>query len=63
MAAKSTSGSGFLSIFVFATLDLVENANNLEKCPLTFFLRNLGSKFKNLKINVKTYVNFPFANF
>jgi len=37
MAAKTTSGSGFLSIFEFTTLDLVENANNLEKSSLTLF--------------------------
>jgi len=38
MAAKTTSGSGFLSIFEFTTLDLVENANNLEKkFPYTFW--------------------------
>jgi len=48
MAAKSTSGSGFLSIFVFATLDLVENANNLEKCPLTFF-EKFGLKVQKFK--------------
>jgi len=35
--AKTTLGSGFLFIFVFATLDLVENANNLQKIVPTCF--------------------------
>jgi len=34
---------GFVSIFVFSTLNFDENANNLE------ILRNLGSKLKKFK--------------
>ena len=47
MATKTTSS--FLSIFVFYTLDLVENANNLEKCSLTLFFREIWGEFENLK--------------
>jgi len=63
MAAKTTSGSGFLSIFEFITLDLVENANNLEKKVPLHFLKNLGSKFKNVKVNFKNYENFHLRIF
>ena len=51
MAAKTTSGSGFLFRFVFSTLDLVDLAQNLKKILRDTFLRNLGpkvQKFKNL---------------
>jgi len=50
MATKTTSS--FLSIFVFYTLDLVENANNLEKCSLTLF-REIWGEFENLKNYLK----------
>jgi len=46
MATKTTSS--FLSIFVFYALDLVENANKLDKCSLTLF-REIWGEFKNLK--------------
>jgi len=37
MAPKTTSGSGFHLIFGFSVVDLVDNAKNLEKSPLTLF--------------------------
>ena len=49
MAAKSTSGSGFLFKFVFSTLDLVDLAQNLKNFKGALFLRNLGSKVQKFK--------------
>jgi len=49
MAAKTTSGSGFLFRFVFSTLDLVDLAQNLKKILRDTFLRNLGSKVQKFK--------------
>ena len=48
MAAKTTSGSGFLFRFVFSTFDLVDLAQNLKKNSKGhFFLEIWGQKFKN----------------
>jgi len=60
MAAKTTPGSGFLFRFVFSTLDLVENANNLEKCSPIFLQTLFGVKVKKLffKVTKNFYRNF-----
>jgi len=65
MATKTTSS--FLSIFVFYTLDLVENANNLEKCSLTLFSRNLAwvrklkKLFKRITKKIHSRIFFVFC--
>ena len=61
MAAKTTSGSGFLFRFVFSTLDLVDLAQNLKKNLRDTFSKILGQKLK--KIIKMSYKNFLLANF
>ena len=48
LAAKTTSGSGFLVIFVFSTLELVENANKLKNVPRHFF-EKFGVKVRKIE--------------
>jgi len=62
MAAKTTSSSGFLLIFMFSTLDLLENGNNLKTCSGHFF-ENFEVKLQKILMNFKSYKNFPFRNF
>jgi len=50
MAAKTTSGSGFHFIFVLSVVDLVENANNLEKCLL--------QNFEIFEVKVRKFENY-----
>jgi len=47
MAAKTTSGSGFYSRFVFYALDFVENEYNIERVPPTLF-EIVGVKVYNI---------------
>ena len=52
MAAKTTSGSGFLFRFVFSIVDLVDLAQNLKISEGHFF-----EKFELKVQNFKNYLN------
>jgi len=49
MATKTTSGSGFLSIFAFSTLDLVDIAPKLKIFKGHFLEKFFGSNFQKFK--------------
>jgi len=50
MAAKTTSGSGFLFRFAFSTVNLVDLARNLKNFLGTLFGEIWAQSFENLKI-------------